>query len=563
MKIPKSGLADWSKEIIDECMVSRETRIDTYRRWKNIFYTGSDNGVPSKRNRCFSHVDKLSSYLFSPADVFFNVEFDDDSQGKWTSMAERASNYLNRQFSRRGCDVVFSQANEWSLVKGATLVKMVWSRGGFEPWVIQPEFFGVLREDIEDLDRQDAFVHTFYQTPTQFRRLLGNHPDKTRIMAEVGASFAVRAAEDNETGFRDISSGGGFPLAVIGVPGVTTPSTQTFGNVDWTTAQEGAMLAPDVISKLIQVYDLWVWNDDLEDWSTIRYVEPGVIIEGKYQLRNLSDIPKEHPFVKVCSNTVPGYFWGRSEIANVWQNQRLLTNRLNNADRIYNQQAQPARSVIGGTGITDEKVRALLSPAGVLTDPSPTAKVETYKPDMPQGFMDFIKYLDDAFDEVAGFTAITSGQGEPGVRAGTHANTLLRTSTPRLRDRALLVEKQAAAFGGICLKMLRAKDASVLITEDGQQFLLDQLPEDASVVVDSHTSSPAFSGDNENKLFALSKVGAIDNESLLEGTHPPRQEQLIARLRKKEKAQAAQMEELKKTDPTQWAKAIGGGGRHR
>lgn len=563
MKIPKSRLAEWAGELIDECMISRESRLAAYRRWRDIYYTGSDDDKPSKHNRCFSHVDKLSSYLFSPSDVHFNVEFDEATQPKWSGMSEVASNYLNRQFSRRACDVAFSQGNEWSLIKGCTLMKLVWSRGGFEPWVIQPEFFGVLREDIEDLDRQDAFVHTFYMTPTQFRRMLGDHPDKTKIMADVVANYDAAAASEIDGTGHDITIGGGYPMAAIGVPGVTSPGAQQFGTVDWTTRQPGALLAPEVSQRLIRVDDLWVWNDEREDWTTIRYVPPGTIIEGRLIHRNLSDVPGEHPFVKICSHKVPGYFWGRSEIANIWQNQKMLSSRLNNIDSIFNQQAKPARSVIGGTGITDEKVRALLSPGGVLTDSSPTTKVETYKPEMPQGALEYLGLLDGYFDEAAGFTALLQGQGEPGVRAGNHANTLLRTSSPRLRDRALVVEKQASAFGDLCLKMLRAKDASVLHTEDGQEFMLEQLPDDASVVVDSHTSSPAFSGDNQQLMFALAKQGAINNQSLLEGVHPPRQEVLVARQRQADKAHAKQLEELKASNPEAWAKAVGGGGRHR
>lgn len=567
MKVPKRHLAEWAKELIDECCVSRDSRVGRYRHWKNIFYTGSDNDAPSKHNRCFSHVDKLSSYLFSPAEVHFNIEFDDDTEPAWMAMAERGSNYLNRQFARRNCDVIFSQANMWSLVKGATLVKLNWSRGGFEPWVIQPEFFGVLREDIEELDRQDAFVHTFYLTPTQFRRMLGDHPKRSEIVERVQGSYDAAAAQLLGDGDHAITIGGGYPMASVGVPGVTGPTPQQFGTVDWSTSQPGAELAPEVAGRLIRVDDLWVWNDEMEDWTTIRYADPGVIIEGELIHRNLSDVPHEHPFVKVCSNEVPGYFWGRSEIAQVWQNQKMLSARLNNIDSIFNLQAKPSRSVIGGTGMTDERVRALLSPGGTLTDSNPTTKVETYKPDMPQGALEYLQYLDSCFDEAAGFTAILQGQGEQGVRAGAHANTLLRTSSPRLRDRSLIVEKQVASFGDLALKMLRAKDASVLKIPDAPRdhdtFLMGQIPDDASVVVDSHTSSPAFSGDNEQRAFALNRAGAMGPEELIEAVHPPRQEKLIANLRAKEKQHMAQLKELKAADPEAWAKAISGSSSKR
>ena len=565
MKIPKRDLEGWAKDLIDECCFDRDKRVGRYRHWRNIFYTGSDNDMPSKHNRCFSHVDKLSSYLFSPAEVHFNIEFDDDTEAAWGAMAERGSAYLNRQFSRRGCDVAFSRANLWSLVKGATIVKLTWSRGGFEPWVIQPEFFGVLRPDIEELDRQDAFVHTFFMTPTQFRRMLGNHPDKKNITDSVYASFSADLM--SEDGGDAVSIGGGYPMAAVGVPGITAPGPQQYGNVDWSTSQPGAEMAPEVAGRLIRVDDLWVWNDEQEDWTTIRYCEPGIIIEGRTIHRNLSDIPHEHPFVKVCSNEVPNLFWGRSEIAQVWQNQKMLTSRLNNIDAIFNLQAKPSRSVIGSPGMTDERIRALLTPGGVLSDPNPMAKVETYKPEMPQGALDYLNLLDHYFDEAGGFTAILQGQGEPGVRAGNHANTLLRTSTPRLRDRALVVEKQVSAFGDLCLKMLRAKDASVLKIHDAppgkDTFVMGNIPDDASVVVDSHTSSPAFSGDNEQLAFALARAGAMGPEELIEAVHPPQSEKLKARLKAKDKAHSVQLAELKAANPEQWAKAISQGGKRR
>lgn len=564
MKIPKRHLDGWAKELVDECSVDREERMSRYRRWSSIYYTGSDNDVPSKHNRCYSHVDKLSSFLFSPSEVRFNVEFDEVNEKEWEGRASAASNYLNRQFSRRNCDVVFGQANEWSLVKGACLTKLVWGRGGFEPWLIQPEFFGVLRPDIEDLERQDAFCHTFFLTQTQFRRMLGDRSDRTAIMGQVEASFRANEFDEMSQGGVDLMTGGGFPFAAIQVPGVTAPGTpQSQGTVDWTGAQPGPVLAPDVRARLVRIDDLWVWDDDREDWTTIRYVDPGLIIEGRDMHRNLSDAPHDQPFVRVCSNLTPNYFWGRSEIQNIWPNQRMLTARLNNIDSIFNLQAKPARSVIGGSGITDEKVRALLTPGGVLTDSNPTAKIETYKPEMPQGALEYLQYLDTCFDEAAGFTPILQGQGETGVRAGVHAGTLLKTSSPRLRDRALIVEKQAAEWGDLCLKMLRAKDASVIRTPEGEELVLDQLPPDASVVVDSHTSSPAFSGDNQQLSFALAKAGAMDPVSLIEAVHPPMEEKLIARQRSSQKERSAMMEELKKVDPEQWAKAVGGGGRRR
>lgn len=542
MKVPKTKkeLVPWAKELIDECRVSLPNRVQQYRMWRSYYNAGAASGT-TRHNRIYPHIDKLASFLFSPADVKFSIEFDADETAGWADMADLASKSLNKNFYRSRSGLAFSQAVNESLIDGCCMVKPVWSRHGVSPYVIKPQFFGVLREDVEDLGRQDAFVHTFYLTPAQFRRLIADKPDTdaNRLLAEVKSASAGKNSEDAENFgseyFHEIVMGGMQPLSVGG-----TPSAQR-GTVN-VSATPTPMLAAEVVSELIRVDDLWVVNDAMDDWTTIRYVEPGIILEGDLRHRNLSDIPKEQPFVKVCANEVVGYFWGQSEVAHVANLQDNITARMNDYDTIMRRQANPPRAFIGFNNITPEKARALLTAGGMLTDDSPTGKIESLAPNLPTDALQWIRYLNECFDESAGFTNIMSGQGESGVRAGNHANTLLRTSSPRLRDRALIVENQCATLGDLVFGMLQAKDATVYtVGEEGaeaKEFLLKQLPDDATVVVDSHTSSPAFSGDHQNLAFALAKAQAIGPEQLIRMTHPPREEELILALKKKQKEQA-------------------------
>lgn len=540
MKIPRNerALIAFTKDLIDECTVSRETRLGNYRLYKALFYNGAMDGSSSKHNKCYTTIDKLGSYLFSPADVRFTIEFEADETAEWSSMADMAARHLNREFYRRRCGLAFSQANNIGLMKGAGFVKLVHGHSGFEPYVIQPEFMGVLREDIEDLDRQDAFTHTYYLTPAQFRRLVSNHPDKKDLMERAEAISSSNPTSDIEDSyFHQIVMGGLQPVGIGGAP-----AQQNMGSVS-VFGPPTPMISPQVSVQLIRVTDLWVMDDEREDWTTIRYVDPGIIIEGKYQHRNLSDIPKEQPFVKVCANETPGYFWGRSELAPLANLQDLLNTTVDSTALIMRLQARPPRSFSGFTGITEEKARALLAPGGILTDATGgQGKVENQAPTMPPQMMDWIRYIEACFDDVAGFTPMLSGQGESGVRSGNHASTLLRTSSPRMRDKALAVEEQCAIFGDLCFKMKQAKDERVFKTENGKQFMLSQLPEDATVRVDSHTSSPAFSGDNMQLMFALAKAGAIEGDSLIETVHPPKEDELLVRFHRKQKAQAEYLE---------------------
>lgn len=548
MELPKDAdrLVNFARELIEECLHSRDHRRALSRDFQTLFYMGSTSGTASKYNKCYTHVDKLSSYIFSAADVRFALEFDGCALPQWQEKTKAAARYVNRQFNKGDLGGAFSMANQISLVEGAAIAKLTRKNGGLRGWPIRPVFFGVQREDLNGLDDQEAFVHSYFVTEAGFRRMIINHPDRDELLAKVSMINGPAADMEIAGGsyFREILAGGISPIGYEG-----SPALPYRGSVQ-ITAPPLPNLPPEVSAKLIQIDDLWVWNDEAKwsdqhgshtgDWTTIRYVNPGLIIEGKYQRRNLSDIPGEHPFVKVCSNEVPGYFWGRSEMAQLAQPQAQLTDRTADIDAIWRLRAKPPRAFMGVQGITDEKALALLAPGGHFADPAIGSKIENLAPEMPPEALALLDKFADIFDEVGGFTKILSGEGEAGVRAGVHAGTLLRTSTPRLRERALIVEKQCSAFATKALKMAAAKDASTITPrgDEKQAFILAEIPTDALVTVDSHTSSPAFVDDARQLAVMLAKAEAIDGESLIEMTHPQNEDFLVERYRQRQEAAA-------------------------
>lgn len=558
MKLPPDSqtLTGWARDLIDECMVSRENRRLQYRQWRQLYYTGSLTQAPSKYNRCFSHVDKLSSYIFSPADVRFSIEFEGDSLKDWDAKARAGARYTHRRFNRAGCGEKFGAANEIGLIEGAGILKLTWGPGGrLEPWAIRPAFFGVYREDIEDLDRQEAFVHSFYMTRPGFKRMISGHPDREDLMLRVALMGAPTATQDltGDTYFHEMVT------SSLGQLSYTATSTPTNYGAVSLMQPSSPQLAQEVANELIRIDDLWVWDDGRDDWTTIRMADPGILLEGKYQRRNLSDIKGQHPFIKVCTNPMAGYFWGRSELSTLFEPQNQINRLTDNIATIFNLRAKPPRAFSGFQSLTEEKARALLAPGGQVTESAIGAKVDNLAPEMPPEALEYLDKLESIFDDVAGFTNILSGQGEPGVRAGVHAGVLLRTSTPRLRDRALLAERQCSAFATKAMQMLQTKTADVITADDGSTFMLKQLPDEAVCSVDSHTSSPAFVDDNRQQAFSLAKAGAIDQETLIEMLHPPREDALIARLRANQAAQAAQQKQMMATlPPEERAKVLSG-----
>lgn len=537
MKIPTGSvqLKTFVRDTIDECKVSVRARREACRTWRRLYFSGQAGDEPPKYNKCFTHIERLGSYLYSAADVRLSLDFQSDDQDVWTAKSIAGARRVNRIWNRSKSGLAFSTALRTALIDGSCFIKLIWKNGMPRPFVIRNGFFGVLREDLNDLSEQDAFVHSYYLTKSAFRRLISDLPpgEQTEIMEKVSTQFAPAGQEVIEDSyFHQIVTGGTQPLSATAIP------TGQIGQVEVFSPPQ-PMISPEVRADIIRIDELWVFNDKKGDFCTFRYVDPGIMLEGRYRLRSLSDIPGKHPFIKVCPNEDIGYFWGRSELANLFNIQGLLNRRINNVDRIFNLQASAPQAFVGFDDITEEKKRAMLMAGGQITSSNPNAKIQSLAPEMPPIAIPYLEKIEGWFDEMAGFTPALLGQADAGVRTSQQGNILLRTGSPPIRERAFTVECQVEEFANAELDMLRAKDATVLSTPDGQQqFTLDQLPNDASVMVDSHSSSPAFSGDNTNMAFALRKSGAIDNADLLENVPFPRSDQLAAKSRKREKAQA-------------------------
>lgn len=534
MKIPtaRQKLTDFTRDLVEECRVSVQARRDANRVCRRLYLTGQAGDDPPKYNKCYTHVERLGSYLFSAADVRLSLDFEADDDDEWDPTAIAGTRRVNRIWNRSKLGLAFGQGLRAALVDNCAFVKLIWKNGRPVPFVIRNSFIGVYREDLPSLDDQDAFTHSYYLTKAAFSRLISGNPDKTEIMEQVSSHFQPAGNEVIEdTYFHEIIAGGLQPISANGTATGQIGSVGVFGPAS-------PMVSPQVKADMVRVDELWVRNDRNGDWATIRYVDPGILIDGRYKLENLSDIPMYQPFTKICPNEELGYFWGRSEIGGLANIQGLLNRRVNNVDRIFNLQADSPLNFAGFDTLTDEKKRAMLMAGGTIDSSNPNANIQRLAPTMPDIALPYIQKIEGWFDEMAGFTPALLGQADSGVRSSQQGNILLRTGSPPIRERAFLVESQVNDLGDNMLNMVRAKDVTVIKTTDKGEFMMSQLPTDVGVTVDSHSSSPAFSGDNVNMAFALRKSGAIGNPDLLEATNFPNRSRLAAKARKQEKAQA-------------------------
>lgn len=542
-RIPKRNVGSWARDVINECTVSRQDRIYQAQTMRNFYFTGTADGQSGIDNEIFPEVDQLASNLFSPVEPRFMMGFDRNEKPETRAMGEVAASYLSRDFRRRGVDACFAEAVNWGLIESSCFVKLLWNRHGFDPYMVGQTFMGVFHEGITDLNRQDAFVHTSFVTTSSFERSIKGHPEERAILRSVQKQAATDPADSEaNSGLRRLLIGGTIPV------NLTPPQTsQPAGWVQWVRGPS-AVLSPQTLASLVQVDELWVIDNEREDYTTFQLVGD-VVIEGKLQRRNLLGIKGEHPFVQVCPNPVKDYFWGRSEVANLMMPQEAISAQVNGINRTFRMKEDPPTSFLGFTGDMAAKHSALMKPGGRLTEMNPQAKIQQHAPDMPQGSIEWHGSLQEIFHRASGFEApVSRGLGEQGIRSGIHGDTMVRMASPRLRDRAILMEQAYVALGDLGFRLLQHKIADEFTgtaKENGQSkpftFLLDQIPSDYDLSVDSHSSSPAFANDARNLAFNLARLKAIDDEDLLRLTHPPAEDTLIANAEERKRAQAAFM----------------------
>ena len=571
MKIPSTGVEKWAANLISQCCASRDERVQRGAMYRNMYLTGSEDGEPAVYPKTFAYIDNLSSYLYSPVELRFGIEKYGSSTAADRAKASAAASELHRYLRQSNVDTLIEEAVIWSLVKGKAFIKLLWTKDGYEPFLVQPESLGVLREDITTLDEQEAFVHSSYLTPSAFASMIENYPEREKKELLGNVSKHIHPANDGNNPdsnnmLKQVIIGGLNPFRAS-----SAGKTQTRGVVDWLGGPTPS-LSPRLLGTIIRIDELWVKDDDRKDYTVIQMIGNDVMLEGKIRHRNLiadqfdpankeksiaanedNPLAGHHPFIEFCPNKLAGYFWGRSEICNVALLQIMINNRVDGINRLLRRQENPPRIFLGGQGPTQQQYAKANKPGGYLVDNSPGGKMQDLAPELPSGLWESLHEMEAMYDKMAGFTPTLQGRGESGVRAGGHSESLTKNASPRFKDRALTVERSVESLGGLGLDFLKShvgdkltawvmpSQKSIETTTEidpvlseapvegmlAIEFLFSHLSERCKVVVDSHSSSPAFSHETRGLLFDLFKSGAIDKKQLITHTSPPGEDSMI------------------------------------
>lgn len=509
-------------DLIRRCEVTKQTRNSDYnylRSWY-LFGNGPDE-APAIYNKIFPHIDQLTSFLYSAETTRFSIDLGASVADQEHVKTPSLTRALNDKWLNSNTDQIFAGCVSWALAYNSTFIKVVMKNGTPYPYFVEPGCIGVLREDIPQLDRQEAFIQTYYITKSDLYGRLYAHPKRDEIVRNIQMTQHDRTEVAN-----------GLDRIIMSQVDPTL-----YGTVNLDLSGMNRYKA-EVAEPTVEMTELWLWNDETKDYQVVTKADPDIIIYDRPGEQLF--IKGECPFVQVCPNPLYDYFWGQSEVQRLIYLQQLRNKRLTEILDLLSKQVAPPTALIGFTGILDEKNFSLNRAGGLLATDMPNAKVEKLAPQIPPDLFREIGEIDLMFEEASGIVSVLQGRGESGVRSSGHASQLARLGSSRAKKRALVIEDALEKLATLYLKLMQKYDATHYTDINGNKFTADQFTEDFVVKVDAHSNSPIFMEDLRTLAFNLFKAQVIDKESLLDLLEPPMKQQLKDRLKKLEAKQAQQ-----------------------
>jgi hypothetical protein len=547
----EEDLAKRVKLIIDACTANRQDRAELYRRREAYFLFGTDAQNPVRYNRIEAHLDLVASFLFAPDHAFYHISAERNAEDAVVKQAIALQDEFNDDFTDAGLHDLFAEAIPWALVYDTMIFKQGWNdvRKAMIAELVPPHNFGVYREDITDLDTQQAFCHTYFLdwSDTAQRLLRAGKGGEIAKLDVTNKPFVSPFPDMLNRMIISATGGSNLQGNVIGqINPLYTPS---------------ATYQPKVDAPMVEWNELWAWDDDEQDYRCFHMVKPDILVgdscktiealraahkfkpqqdDDFYHTNSNLFLPRDHPFTVIRPYTKYNYFWGIAHIDRLMALQDWMTERLDQVADILERQAYPPKVMSGFSGLTDEKAEAFGGADTWLYDQIPQAQVKELAPNMPPDlFADFTQ-INGLFLEASGLTEVLQGQGAEGVRSRQHAQQLQRTGGGRIKRTALKLESSLSRIGEVGLKLKMKNDDELISPEPDEhgkieKFLPSQIASDVSIRVDGHSHSPLFGDEAREIALLLRKANAIDNEMLTRMLNPPSRDNIIHSQRREAK----------------------------
>lgn len=534
------------KDIVDVCLASRANRLEKYAQWRAFYFFGGAEGI-SAWNLIYSHIDTVTSFLYASDSTRFSVRMGSKAPKADMGRTGPFSKLIMEEWKRSNADVIYQSGILWALVYDSMFIKHIRHKDGVYPYTLDPACFGVYREDVPMLDRQEAFVHVFYITKSDLEARLSLHPRRREIMKSVVDTFTKQDTASQTPPLLD------RVMLTSGVPGVgSSPNV-----IGMAPGEFFAPTAPDYAAEinipLVEMQEIWVWDDSTDDYQVCTMAAGAQVVYDRPNLfmPRTKDFEGEHGFVQICPNPLPDYFWGQSEVSKLAPIQSKLNGRMDDIERLEAKQVDPP-GAWGGMGLTEDKLEAFNNPGSQIAIGDSNFKREQFIPTIPEHVYTSIERFQTQMDTVSGLPNVVQGKGESGVRSAGHAGKLLTVGSSRAKKRGQIIEDSLEKGATIFGRVLFVGETEELYDDHDIPFIPAQMDPHFFVDVDAHSNSPVFQDVQDSKADRLLKAKAIDRARYIQMIAPPMMDELIHDLKtkiepaEKEAAQAHAAAEAKK-----------------
>jgi hypothetical protein len=594
------------KRLVDTCNASRFDRGEMYKKRESYFLFGTDTRRAVKYNRLEAHLDLVASFLYAPDHAFYHIAAERNAPDSVIRQAVALQDDWNDDFQDGGLSDLFAEAIPWALTYDSMIYKLGWNeiRDEITAELIPPHNFGVYREDVADLDAQQAFCHTYF---------LDWHESVLRMFRAGRGSDISRLEVTNRpfvSPFPDMIN-----RMIISATGGSNLQGNVVGQIN-PLYNAQATYQPQVDVPTVEWNELWAWDDRCQDYRVFHMVQPDILIsdslnyvealwgiesrrrrmtvpkalvgrrsrpgtsdpfelfpddfgtlatngaeEGYHRSRCNLFLPRDHPFTAIKPFGKYNYFWGIAHSDKLFALQDWMTERIEQIADILEKQAYPPRVGSGLMGLTDEKMEAFGAADTWVYDQTPNAKIEELRPQMPPDLFQELNEIGQLFMEASGLTELIAGRGESGVRSAKQTRSQKETGGSRIKKAALRLESSLARIGDVGLRLKMRNDDEKIQPEPGEgeqeaiPFLAGQIASDVKIRVDGHSHSPLFADESREMAQLLKRAQAIDNEMFVRMLNPPGKSNIIHNIRQQQKKQA----ELMRAHPELLEKLAGGG----
>src|SRR5438132_10400405 len=123
--IPTSekDIIPFTNDLIETCRISQGVRAAYYRLLNTIAETGTADGTKSLINTMNYHLERTAAHLYSPIELKFSCDFDNDYETHVIKRGQVAAKHLTRQWEKTSTDIMFGHAVFESLKYGLVALK--------------------------------------------------------------------------------------------------------------------------------------------------------------------------------------------------------------------------------------------------------------------------------------------------------------------------------------------------------------------------------------------------------------------------------------------------------